>query len=209
MVHQLSPSRAAKRQAEDALWAAYMANRSAENRNAIFVIHTGLIWGAVLNYYKSSCNTKKLTPDELFSEASEIAIRCIENFDPSLGFRFTTYFSKGFFKTIHKRVNCRKRTIRTAFFGDHTSWIPDRSEQSGICPFVAEMGCTAASALRFLEPRDRKIMRQRYILGMTMEKVASENGISKARIGQIINKSLEKIREKFGIEGVVNVKWQR
>lgn len=60
---------------------------------------------------------------------------------------------------------------------------------------LVELDLTVASALRELEPRDRKILHMRFVQELTQTQIAAEVGVSQMQVSRLLRRSLERLRE--------------
>lgn len=85
--------------------------------------------------------------------------------------------------------------------------VLDHISDSSIPPADVAMGLredisTLLDAMDDLDPRERRIVRARYVEEKTLEEVGEENGITRERIRQIEQQLLRKLRDLIEPEGV-------
>lgn len=149
--------------------------------------------------------------EELVSEGMVGLIRAARGFDPSLGFKFSTYAQASAFKMMwqysRRRMSdrCGMRAQGRRSEDEFGSRRPTRVEEftelsrvkSDRDPDRMEpMDVTALLALAQsgLNARQRKVLRRRFCDGLTLAEVGREIGVGKERVRQIQEKALRRCR---------------
>lgn len=142
--------------------------------------------------------------EEYQAEAYTILLKAIEKFDYSRGYRFSTYATHAIQRHLFrfsernqkqsKRVHANSDIILDA--GSYAQDPDEPTEQD----VSAAVEMIVASFDHTLDERERFIVRARFGLdgtgkGKTLREIGEETGISKERVRQLIQQSLEKLAE--------------
>ncbi len=140
--------------------------------------------------------------DEFLAEANAILLNAVDKFDYSRGYRFSTYATHAIQRHIYRLLQkTRKARDRQTADGN------DQILQIEASPYVGEAACEdAAKAMkkliasfdRVLDDREQEIVRRRFGLnasgkGASMRAIGDDLGISKERVRQLLNSSIEKL----------------
>lgn len=170
--------------------------RADELRNLIVVIFHKLTVSIAKNYI-----TSRHTLEELVSEGDATLLRAVTLFDPSRGFRFSTYATYAIRRRLARYVTSSQHTHATPVdFGDAPP-IPDRRRWS--LPYEQAMHAGVEwleTALYELSARERYIIRCRFGWGRefeprTLQEIADELGVSRERVRQLEAKAIKKLQE--------------
>ncbi len=144
--------------------------------------------------------------NEMISEGNLALIRSVEKFDPSRGFKFSTYSCRAILKSF-SRVAMRAGRYRGMFPVELTSELEksDFLEHKRVCieeGFVDDLKRILTSNLAHLNEVEHTVIKERFALGgarenerhKTLEQVGEIIGVTKERVRQIQNKALQKIK---------------
>lgn len=144
------------------------------------------------------------TVDELASAGVAPLIRAVELFDPSRGWRFSTYATHAI-RNYLMRVR-RRRSIRNA----RECRMPDVAAESGDSESpvgsarleLAEDLHRLREAVRELPERDRLMVSARFGLGefaepSTFRQMAAMTGLSRERVRVLTHRALQRLRESL------------
>lgn len=133
-------------------------------------------------------------PDETLDVTTERLITLIDRFDPSLGFRFSTYGSRGILSALYRAYGTSARDPGNA------NLQPDARRLSAYGPGPPEIAIDndlkrlLPAMMASLAERDRQIVMRRVCGPETLDDLAREHGLSRERVCQIVNTSLAKLR---------------
>jgi len=139
--------------------------------------------------------------DELVSEGDATLLRAITLFDPSRGFRFSTYATHALRRRLGRYVNSPQHLYAVPVDFQETPQVADTRRWTP----SYERAITAESqwlegALYMLSHRERYILRCRFGWGRefeprTLQDIAEELGVSRERIRQLESRALAKLRK--------------
>jgi len=146
--------------------------------------------------------------NELISEGNMALLRSVEKFDPSRGFKFSTYSCRAILKSF-SRVAMRASRYRGRFPTEYDPAM-ERSNYLETKRELVEIDCVDELKGILLENSaelsdvERTVIRERFAIGRpavdgldrpkTLEQVGYIIGVTKERVRQIQNKALKKIR---------------
>jgi RNA polymerase primary sigma factor len=138
--------------------------------------------------------------EELVSEGDATLIRAITLFDPSRGFRFSTYATYAIRRRLARYVTSSQHSHATPVDFREVPPIPDCRRWT--LPYEQAMEAGLAwmeTALLELSPRGRFIIRCRFGWGRefeprTLQEIADELGISRERVRQLEAKAMKKLQ---------------
>lgn len=143
---------------------------------------------------------------EMISEGNMALIRSVEKFDPSRGFKFSTYGCRAILKSF-SRVAMRASRYRGMFPVELTNDLEksdflQRRRQDAEVDLIDELKHVLASNVARLNDVESTVIRERFALGAlgdagpfkTLEQVGNIIGVTKERVRQIQNKALQKIK---------------
>ena len=161
--------------------------------------------------------------DDLFQVGCIGLIKAIDNFDPNLNVRFSTYgvpmilgeirrflrdnnpvrVSRSIRDLAYHSMQARESVVEPASLyepaytdGDDTLSIIDRvPEASGEESWISDI--MFRDTVRQLSPRERKIIALRYLSGQTQMQVAKKIGISQAQVSRLEKSALSRIKEQI------------
>jgi RNA polymerase primary sigma factor len=146
--------------------------------------------------------------NELISEGNMALLRSVEKFDPSRGFKFSTYSCRAILKSF-SRVAMRASRYRGRFPTEYDPAM-ESSDYLETKRKLVELDCVdelkeiLLGNLAELSEIERTVIRERFAIGRpaadgldrpkTLEQVGYIIGVTKERVRQIQNKALKKIR---------------
>ncbi|MDA1053554.1 MAG: sigma-70 family RNA polymerase sigma factor [Planctomycetota bacterium] len=139
--------------------------------------------------------------EELASEGDATLIRAITLFDPSRGFRFSTYATYAIRRRLARYVTSSEHLRAAPVDFRDAPPIPDRRRWTLPYEQAMEAGVQwLESALFELTQRERYIIRCRFGWGRefeprTLQEIADELGISRERVRQLEAKAITKLQE--------------
>jgi RNA polymerase primary sigma factor len=142
--------------------------------------------------------------DEFLAEANAILLNAIDKFDYARGYRFSTYATHAIqrhtFRLIEKRNKRRQREVSGNDLALDT--VQAEPTQSGSCEaeLFDAMKQIVANIETALEDREQTIVRMRFGLdgsskGKSLRVIGDELGLSKERVRQLLQQSIEKLAE--------------
>ncbi|MCA9145503.1 MAG: sigma-70 family RNA polymerase sigma factor [Planctomycetaceae bacterium] len=170
--------------------------RADELRNLIVVIFHKLTVSIAKNFISS-----RHTLEELVSEGDATLLRAVTLFDPSRGYRFSTYATYAIRRRLARYVTSSQHTHATPVDFRDAPPIPDQRRWS--LPYEQAMHAGVEwleTALYELSARERYIVRCRFGWGRefeprTLQEIADELGVSRERVRQLEAKAITKLRE--------------
>ena len=121
--------------------------------------------------------------DDLFQVGCIGLIKAIDNFDPNLNGRFSTYGVPMSLGEIRRFLRVNK-TVRVS-----------RAMRDLAAPGISDI--MFRDTVRPLSPRERKIIALRYLSGQTQMQVAKKIGISQAQVSRLEKSALSRIKEQI------------
>lgn len=170
--------------------------RGDEIRNQLVVIFHKLTVSIAKNFVSS-----RHTLEELVSEGDATLMRAVLLFDPSRGFRFSTYATYAIRRKLARYVTSSQHSYATPVDFRDAPPIPDQRRWSLPYQQAMEAGVEwLESALFELSARERYIIRCRFGWGRefeprTLQEIADELGVSRERVRQVEAKAIAKLRE--------------
>ena len=169
--------------------------RGDQLRNQLVIIFHKLTVSIAKNFVSS-----RHSLEELVSEGDATLIRAIALFDPSRGFRFSTYATYAIRRRLARYVHSSQHLRATPVDFREAPSIPDRRRWTLPYEQAMEAGVEwLESALYELSPRERFIIRCRFGWGRefeprTLQEIADELGVSRERVRQLEAKAIKKLR---------------
>ena len=150
--------------------------------------------------------------DEMLAEANAILLNAIDKFDYSRGFRFSTYATHAIQRHTFRFIDRqRKRQQREHSNDDVVSReaVAPVADDSTANKLMNAVETLMSSFDTTLDEREQLIVRERFGLGgkkgKSMRAIGDEIGLSKERVRQILNESVEKLAKVAGhLESVFN-----
>lgn len=170
--------------------------RGDEIRNRLVVIFHKLTVSIAKNFVNS-----RHSLEELASEGDATLLRAVSLFDPSRGFRFSTYATYAVRRRLARYVTSLEHTHATPVDFSDSPPIPDQRRWT--LPYQQSMdeGCEWLEvALYELSQRERYIIRCRFGWGRefetrTLQEIADELGVSRERVRQLELRAIQKLRD--------------
>jgi RNA polymerase sigma factor (sigma-70 family) len=178
------------------------ARRADAFRDGLVRVNLPLVMAMVKRYGKGAEETR-----ELVSEGNLTLLRCVDKFDASRGFKFSTYACRAI------RVSFHRAATRTAKRRQHfpVTFDPDLERSDHVEHVRAELEADLVAELRqiilsndaALSPVERRILDKRYLQpggrvgrtrGLTLHQIGDSLGLSKERVRQIQVRALGKLR---------------
>ncbi len=165
-------------------------------RNRLAVIFHKLTMSIAKNFISS-----RHTLEELTSEGDTTLLRAIVLFDPSRGFRFSTYATYAIRRRLARYVTSSEHTHATPV--DFRDSPPIADQRRWTLPYQQSMdaGCEwLEAALYELSQRERYIIRCRFGWGRefetrTLQEIADELGVSRERVRQLEARAIRKLQD--------------
>jgi RNA polymerase sigma factor (sigma-70 family) len=139
---------------------------------------------------------------ELLSDGNVSLLRAVEKFDYSRGNKFSTYASwaimKNFARSIPEEIHRRERYV-TGHEELFEAAEDKRTVEQEVVASAEQATHKVNRLLEYLDPREREIIRLRAGLdsgavGMTLEKIGAQLGITKERVRQLNVRAMKKLR---------------
>lgn len=139
--------------------------------------------------------------DEFFSEGNSILMKCIEKFDYSRGFRFSTYVTTAIQRHLYRLIskNAKLRTVESVRDDEILQQVPGvESDEARQTQEFAAAQAIISRMEEALDERESFIVRGRLGLdgngsGKTFQHLGNDLGLSKERIRQLFNRGIEKL----------------
>lgn len=167
-------------------------DKSIEIRNSIFMFNYGLIFamGKQMGYMEWSDSK------DLIGFAEDALFNAINRFKADLGWKFSTYACLA----IRRRFNRKAERLMRRYRAEISSEFPDYQHPIHTDNLdMADLETVKAEVFNTdtLTERERNIFLNRVLLGQHLHEIGGYEGISKERVRQIVDKSIEKLREKL------------
>jgi RNA polymerase sigma factor (sigma-70 family) len=141
--------------------------------------------------------------DDFFAEGNAILLKCIEKFDYTRGFRFSTYATTAIQRHLYRMISqkTRRRQQEWVHDVDVLNQIPGQpSDQAVVVHEFNTAEAIIAKIDETLDERESYIVRGRLGLdgtgrGQTFQHLGEHLGLSKERIRQLFNRGIEKLSE--------------
>lgn len=141
--------------------------------------------------------------DDACQEMLFVLWRCALGFDPSRGFRFSTYAYGSMLRHIPK---WRAKVLRHGFghTGGEMVPVPFALTEERVIALAAPADepppdGSVWGVVNQLEPRARRVLRLRFRDGRTLEGVGQELGLTRERVRQLQVAALGELRELMGV----------
>jgi RNA polymerase sigma factor (sigma-70 family) len=190
--------------------------RTIEERNQLAEANLALAYGEARRWCKhyANCVASIGSVEDVESIALYELVRCAGKFDPSTGFKFSTYAvvcvrlrlcreaQRGGLIRLPARMTPEKReavrgklaTCSLDTLMADTAWSPPAREAEDTGDTV-----DAEAMIRLLPERERYILRRR-ANGATLDVISGELGCSRQYVQQVEQQALKRIRRRFGIK---------
>ena len=139
--------------------------------------------------------------DEFYSEGNSILMKCIEKFDYSRGFRFSTYVTTAIQRHLYRLISktAKLRSVESVRDDEILQQVPGvESEEARQTAEFAAAQQIISRMEEALDERENFIVRGRLGLdgtgsGKTFQHLGNDLGLSKERIRQLFNRGIEKL----------------
>lgn len=164
-------------------------------RNCVAVIFHKLTVSIAKNFV-----TARHSLDELVSEGDAVLLRAIALFDPTRGFRFSTYATHALRRRFVRYINSREHQHAVPVDFREAPPIPDRRRWTRAYEQRIEAGVEWVERTLFeLDPRERYIIRCRFGWGRefeprTLQEIADELSVSRERVRQLEARGMSKLK---------------
>lgn len=144
--------------------------------------------------------TARHSLDELVSEGDAVLLRAITLFDPSRGFRFSTYATHALRRRFVRYIGSREHQHTVPVDFSEAPPIPDHRRWTLAYERRMEAGVEwLETALYELDPRERYIIRCRFGWGRefeprTLQDIADELSVSRERVRQLEARAMRKLQ---------------
>lgn len=141
--------------------------------------------------------------EELVSEGNVALLNCVDKFDVSLGYKFSTYACRGIIKAFQRTGDREAKKYARHFDEDFDEGMAVEDSESSKSEIrriddVELMRDIIGQNLADLSEIEFKMLVERFDFSLegqrTLEKVAKINGVSKERVRQVLRDSYAKIR---------------
>lgn len=138
--------------------------------------------------------------DELVSEGDAVLLRAITLFDPSRGFRFSTYATHALRRRLARYIGSRQHQYAVPVDFSDAPPIPDRRRWTLAYQQQTEARAQwLETAIYKLDHRERYIVRCRFGWGRefeprTLQDIADELGVSRERVRQLEARAMRKLQ---------------
>jgi RNA polymerase sigma factor (sigma-70 family) len=163
------------------------------------------------------CHNIRLIPNALktffdredyFSQAYVTLDRCVDRFNPNLGFAFNTYASNSIFRNcVRGRQDDNSKSGMTFSISDSEEWLIDRNNKDISNIDSDDLTNFANTIVNTLGIKERDVLVRSFgLFGSereNLEQIASRYGVSKERIRQIKDKALRKCSMVLGAKPVL------
>jgi len=132
-------------------------------------------------------------------------MRSIDLYNPTRGFRFTTYAMKSMLTNLYSKVHTNRSNVMKVW-NKTSSWNGDfgqnlKTAEVDWRAIDINTDCTAMIryGFKYLTPNQRHVLKYRFGLGvrpLTLEEVSAQLGLTKERIRQIESKALRMLEVK-------------
>jgi RNA polymerase sigma factor (sigma-70 family) len=182
-------------------WMLAWARRAMEVREQIVESNMPLIT-AMLKRFRF----EKRDPDELISDGEVTLLRCVDKFDCSRGYKFSTYACRSLLKCFARvGVNRRHRESRCLVGFDpelEPSDFADRKHEEAESEFLLRLRRVMLTNGARLTAREQMVIRWRFLAGggprgprpLTLKQAGNQIGVTRERIRQIEDIALRKLR---------------
>jgi RNA polymerase sigma factor (sigma-70 family) len=139
--------------------------------------------------------------DELVSEGDAVLLRAITLFDPSRGFRFSTYATHALRRRLARYISSRQHQYAVPVDFREAPPIPDGRRWTLAYQQQTEARAQwLESAIYKLDQRERYIVRCRFGWGRefeprTLQDIADELGVSRERVRQLEARAMRKLQD--------------
>lgn len=165
----------------------------------LYEMHKNFIWRCALKIEraKSSLMTRRgLTAEDLVQVALLRFVRSVEMFDETKGFRFLTYSGRAMQNAMMHKLRYRKSDREIISVDDPDNGRIAVLSKSDVFADVAanEEYQLLHGAISKLPERNRDIVKRR-LDGEKLDQIGTYYGITKERVRQIADKSIEQVAE--------------
>lgn len=179
---------------------------------ALYLNNQRLLYKLV-SKYQGIAQERLLDPEDLEQYAYLGLVRALKYFDPAKPYRFTTYLSRNVMNTVREALGLRyskehpKQTDTISLDAplpgreDDEITLLDALESPEPSPAKqienGELQEQLRAAIGTLSPRQRQVIRLRYIDGMKLREIAERIGISHQGVLSAERNALEKLRKSL------------
>lgn len=175
--------------------AAELLDRADALRNTLAVVFHKLTVSVAKGFV-----TARHSLDELVSEGDAVLLRAVTLFDPSRGFRFSTYATHALRRRFIRYISSREHQYAVPVDFRDAPPIPDRRRWTPAYQQQTEARAEwLETAIYELDPRERYIIRCRFGWGRefeprTLQHIAEELGVSRERVRQLESRAMLKLQ---------------
>jgi RNA polymerase sigma factor (sigma-70 family) len=138
--------------------------------------------------------------EEVVSEGHATLLRAVALFDPTRGFRFSTYATHAIRRRLTRYVKSRQHVQYIPV--DYSEAPPIADQRRWTLPYTREVEAGVAwleTALYELTPRERYVLRCRFGWGRefeprTLQEIADELSVSRERVRQLEVRAIKKLQ---------------
>lgn len=141
-------------------------------------------------------------PEDVYQECIPNVLQGIESWMRSgRSMAIGTYIGKSIRWSLMAQLTRRKRKDGRNWIKVDKEFDEDSVSDPGFDPaYAAELRELLREVLRFVSPKERYVMVERYIKSRTLGDIGMELGISRERVRQVESKAIEKMRTRTGRE---------
>lgn len=190
--------------------AAPAPSRPAEERDRLVQDNLRLVFACLSRYYPC-VQRKSHRWDDMVSVGLVALLRAATLFDPSMGFRFSTFACVAIRREVGRalHVEIRDRAARLPSTGDDEPAGSAVADPRGVDPADAAAESDAddarrravEDALRHLPEQRRRAVELRQLQGLTLDDAAEAMGLSRERVRQLELRGLQRLASVPGLIG--------
>lgn len=140
-----------------------------------------------------------IEPGEFVGEGNLALLRCVDKFDVSRGYKFSTYACRAILVSFSRYAARRARERRLALVPYEPDWEPgdqvERRRQETERDLVDELQAIISDNSAELTPTEIRVLEARFALNQKSGPRGNGNGWTLQRIGSALNISKERVRQ--------------
>lgn len=173
-------------------------------RNELILANQGLVWKEALSTFKRLGCPNWTTLDDLVSQGNQVLIRCLDYYNPSLGFKFSTYIVVSLVRDLRKVYNDFCEVPRNYSYQElqQIRIAYEELNYTGLYAIDTEpMDCLQDlldNIKLYLTKKEFNVIYLYYVKGFSQRTIAKRYKVSHQRIFQIMQKACEKLKLRLG-----------